>query len=68
MIARILPALVPALLLITATAFAEQAAAPQATPPAPPSQGGEEIEMPIDFARDVLPILQAHCIACHGPD
>ena len=22
----------------------------------------------VDFARDVRPILQEHCIACHGPD
>ncbi|MEZ6114356.1 MAG: c-type cytochrome domain-containing protein [Pirellulaceae bacterium] len=23
---------------------------------------------PIEFARDVLPILSANCFACHGPD
>src|SRR5687767_14191570 len=23
---------------------------------------------PVDFARDVQPILQANCYACHGPD
>ncbi len=22
----------------------------------------------VDFARDVLPIIQNHCIDCHGPD
>src|SRR5256885_458744 len=22
----------------------------------------------VDFSRDVLPILSAHCLACHGPD
>lgn len=21
----------------------------------------------VDFARDVQPLLQAHCIECHGP-
>src|SRR5262245_26803016 len=23
---------------------------------------------PVDFGRDVLPILQKHCHQCHGPD
>src|SRR5262249_17225061 len=23
---------------------------------------------PVDFNRDVLPILTANCVACHGPD
>ena len=27
-------------------------------------QGSRE---PVDFARDVKPILDAHCISCHGP-
>lgn len=27
----------------------------------PPSKG------PVDFTRDIQPILAAHCIACHGP-
>src|SRR5262245_32910834 len=22
----------------------------------------------VDFSRDILPILSAHCLACHGPD
>ena len=23
---------------------------------------------PVDFARDVQPILQQHCVSCHGPE
>jgi len=26
------------------------------------------VEGPVDFARDVLPILAGNCFACHGPD
>ena len=29
-----------------------------------PTHGGE----PVDFARDVVPILSDYCYACHGPD
>ena len=34
-----------------------------------PIAAGETVESsPVEFNRDVRPILQAHCISCHGPD
>ena len=30
--------------------------------------GVDEDPAPVDFARDVLPILSDRCYACHGPD
>ena len=32
------------------------------------SQGGEATTQPVDFGRDIQPILSNHCYACHGPD
>lgn len=29
--------------------------------------GGQTAE-PVSFGRDILPVLSAHCFACHGPD
>lgn len=29
---------------------------------------GQDIERPIDFAKEVRPILAGHCWSCHGPD
>jgi hypothetical protein len=26
------------------------------------------VAAPIDFKRDVWPILEAHCVTCHGPE
>jgi mono/diheme cytochrome c family protein len=30
--------------------------------------GGEEVRRDVDFTRDVLPILTANCVQCHGPE
>ena len=30
--------------------------------------GGDKPETPLDFNRDVRPILSESCFACHGPD
>src|SRR5262245_44023900 len=48
------PALVAALLVVPVTKT------PRADPPGSPK--------PIDFDRDVKPILAKNCFACHGPD
>src|SRR5262249_26127693 len=48
----------PALLLCTALAGA--AAPPRRLPPA--------ANRPVDFTRDIRPILERTCLACHGPD
>ena len=32
----------------------------------PAAYGGEQT--PVDFSRDVQPLLARHCFACHGPD
>lgn len=29
---------------------------------------GGALAQPIDFARDIQPIFQTHCVKCHGPD
>ena len=34
----------------------------------PAAPGGEARSRPVNFSRDVRPILSDHCFACHGPD
>src|SRR5688572_27629428 len=33
-----------------------------------PASGFAADTTPVDFTRDVQPILTAHCVKCHGPD
>ena len=81
--ARYLPTLLGSALLTGALAFvvlgsrtdhpadADHAVAQRPEPvqvndPAKPAAAAGE--KPVDFARDVLPILSNHCYHCHGPD
>lgn len=32
------------------------------------SPGADPVSRPIDYSRDVRPILPSHCFQCHGPD
>jgi mono/diheme cytochrome c family protein len=38
-----------------------------AAPPAAPATKTVAAAARVDFARDVLPIFEAHCVECHGP-
>jgi hypothetical protein len=53
------PTLLPALLLVSVNLLAADARAQAAGAPA---------AAPVDYARDVLPILSDTCYHCHGPD
>ena len=47
----------------------KQSSDPIATPVQAGAPGGQENEpAPVDFARQVLPILSDKCFTCHGPD
>src|SRR5688572_10838691 len=48
-----------ALLAIGAPATLAVAAPPRKAAPPPP---------PVDFSRDIRPVISAKCYACHGPD
>ncbi len=57
------PASAGVLCLVSLLGFSLLAGTPlQAAAPAAPSSA------PIDFNRQVLPLLSEHCFACHGPD
>lgn len=51
-----------------ATQTGLQAAEPIADPAPSTSTASIKKSEPIDFNRDIRPILANHCIACHGPD
>jgi hypothetical protein len=35
---------------------------------APVARAAEPVSAPVDFSRDVLPVLSDYCFQCHGPD
>ena len=55
---RIFHCLVPSLLIAGSVVGAD--VTPPRVPPAAPAS--------VDFARDIRPIFEAHCIQCHGPE
>lgn len=55
------PRWVNCLLLLTVTAGILERRTPEV-------QAEEPAAAPVDFARDVMPIFQAHCLRCHGPE
>ncbi len=51
-------------LFLSATAVGQTSAEPAMTPAVSPSEPAP----PLNFARDVFPILQKYCLECHGPE
>ncbi len=51
-------------LCLSATVVAQTSAEPATEP----SVSQSEPAPPLDFARDVFPILQKYCLECHGPE
>jgi len=56
--------LVASLVVAFAAAITRAAAA---APPADAPAAAPAADRPVDFARDVAPIFQAHCVRCHHP-
>ncbi|WP_373649261.1 PSD1 and planctomycete cytochrome C domain-containing protein [Schlesneria sp. DSM 10557] len=56
-----------AILFVTVTLFSLRGQSP-ADEPATPVAADSVTNSPIDFVRDVQPLLEKSCIRCHGPD
>jgi hypothetical protein len=48
------------------TAISEQPVAPPIKPSAPPPKPADKPTTTLTFQKDILPILQAKCVLCHG--
>jgi hypothetical protein len=57
------PRLLLALVLLAAAGCSRIAAPPEGAPALPPLSG---LDRPVDFARDVKPVLDSRCVVCHA--